>query len=73
MRTTVSVIKADVGSVVGHHRLHQEMLNYAVSKLREAEETGLLCSGYVTHCGDEIILIMTQTKGENNPEIHGLA
>jgi len=73
MKTTVSVIKADVGSVAGHHRPHQDMLNYAAEKLREAEETGLLGSGYVTHCGDDIILVMTHTKGENNPEIHGLA
>jgi len=73
MRTTVSVIKADVGSVAGHHRPHQEMLDYAAKKLREAEETGLLSSGYVTHCGDDIILVMTHNKGENNPEIHGLA
>jgi len=73
MRTTVSVIKADVGSVAGHHRPHREMLDYAAKKLREAEETGLLGSGYVTHCGDDIILVMTHNKGENNPEIHGLA
>jgi fructose 1,6-bisphosphate aldolase/phosphatase len=27
----------------------------------------------VTHCGDDIILVMTHTRGENDPEIHGLA
>jgi len=73
MRTTVSVIKADVGSVVGHHRPHREMLSYATAKLREAEETGLLGSGYVTHCGDDIILVMAHSKGLDNTEVHGLA
>ncbi|MDT7968586.1 MAG: fructose-1,6-bisphosphate aldolase/phosphatase [Candidatus Calditenuis sp.] len=73
MRVTVSVIKADVGSVAGHHRPHADMLRYAQEKLAEAEETGLIGSGYVTHCGDDIILVMTHTRGENDPEIHGLA
>jgi len=48
MRVTVSVIKADVGSVAGHHRPHADMLRYAQEKLAEAEETGLIGSGYVT-------------------------
>jgi fructose 1,6-bisphosphate aldolase/phosphatase len=73
MRTTVSVIKADVGSVAGHHKPHQEMLSYAARKLGEAETSGLIGSGYVTHCGDDIILIMIHQRGEDNPEIHGLA
>ncbi len=73
MRTTVSVIKADVGSVAGHHRPHQEMLSYAARKLSEAETSGLLGSGYATHCGDDIILVMTHLRGEDDPEIHELA
>ncbi len=73
MRTTVSVIKADVGSVAGHHRPHAKMLEYARKKLTEAEESGLIKSFYVYHVGDDIGLVMTHDKGENNPEIHGLA
>jgi fructose 1,6-bisphosphate aldolase/phosphatase len=73
MRTTVSVIKADVGSVAGHHRPHREMLSLASTRLRDAEETGLLGSGYVTHCGDDIILVMTHSRGVDNAEVHGLA
>ncbi|MEM3124105.1 MAG: fructose-1,6-bisphosphatase, partial [Nitrososphaerota archaeon] len=73
MRTTVSVIKADVGSVAGHHRPHQEMLRYAVDTLGEAVRNGVIGSGYVTHCGDDIVLVMSHSRGENNPDIHGLA
>ncbi|MEM4281148.1 MAG: fructose-1,6-bisphosphate aldolase/phosphatase [Candidatus Caldarchaeum sp.] len=73
MRTTVSVIKADVGSVAGHHRPHSRMIEAASAKLKEAEQTGLINSGYVNHCGDDIILVMSHFKGEDNPEVHGLA
>ncbi|MEM1942537.1 MAG: fructose-1,6-bisphosphate aldolase/phosphatase [Candidatus Caldarchaeum sp.] len=73
MRTTISVIKADVGSVAGHHKPHSKMLEMAAYKLREAEETGVINSGYATHCGDDIVLVMTHFRGEDNPEVHGLA
>ncbi|MEM1940632.1 MAG: fructose 1,6-bisphosphatase, partial [Candidatus Caldarchaeum sp.] len=73
MRTTVSVIKADVGSIAGHHKPHPKMMELASGKLAEAENTGLIKSGYATHCGDDIILVMSHGKGEDNPEIHGLA
>ncbi|MDW8063053.1 MAG: fructose-1,6-bisphosphate aldolase/phosphatase [Candidatus Caldarchaeum sp.] len=73
MKTTVSVIKADVGSIAGHHKPHPKMMELASSKLRNAEQTGLINTGYATHCGDDIILVMSHNRGEDNPEVHGLA
>lgn len=73
MKTTVSVIKADVGSVAGHREPHPKMLEMANEMVRQAEDQGIINSGYVTHCGDDIILVMTHRRGENNPEVHGLA
>jgi len=73
VRTTISVVKADVGSVVGHHRPHQKMIEHAREKLREAEETGLIKSFYVYSVGDDLGLVMTHHRGEENPEIHELA
>lgn len=73
VRTTLTVIKADIGSVAGHYRPHARMLDYARKKLVEAEETGLIKSSYVYHVGDDIGLVMTHHRGENNSEIHGLA
>jgi len=73
VKTTISVIKADVGSVAGHYKPHQRMLDYARKKLAEAEETGLINSFYVYHVGDDIGLVMTHSRGEDNPEIHKLA
>jgi len=72
VKTTVSVIKADVGSYPGHSRTHPKLLEVAARMLKEAEG-GLLTDSYVTHCGDDLELIMTHTRGEDDEEIHKLA
>lgn len=73
MRVTVSLIKADVGSIAGHVVVHPKLEEVARSRLQQAKETGLLIDYYVYHVGDDLQLLMTHTKGENNPEIHKLA
>lgn len=73
METTVSVIKADVGSVAGHVTPHQKQLELARNMLEEAKNEETIKSFYVTHCGDDVELIMTHHKGVDNPAIHGLA
>ena len=72
VKTTVSVIKADVGSYPGQSRTHPKLLEVAARMLKEAEG-GLLTDSYVTHCGDDLELIMTHTRGEDDEEIHKLA
>jgi fructose 1,6-bisphosphate aldolase/phosphatase len=71
-KTTLSVIKADVGSYPGHSRTHPKMLEKA-SKMLRAEEGKLLTDSFVTHCGDDLELIMTHTHGVDNEEVHRLA
>ncbi len=73
MKTTVSVIKADIGSVAGHTTVPNELLDFAKNKLKEAVETGLINSFYVTHAGDDLELIFTHSRGVDNPEIHEMA
>jgi len=73
VKTTVSIIKADVGSLAGHSTVPQPLLDIAEKSLSEAEQTGLLNSHYIFHAGDDLELLMTHFKGENNSEIHGLA
>lgn len=73
MKVTISLIKADVGSVAGHHVVHPKQIELARDILREAKETGLLIDYRVFHCGDDLQLLMTHDKGENSQEIHGLA
>ena len=71
-RTTISVIKADVGSYPGHSRTHPKLLETAAQMLR-AERGKLLTDSFATHCGDDIELVMTHTRGVNNEKIHRLA
>ncbi len=72
-KITISLIKADCGSLVGHSTVHPEQLKVAEESLKKAKESGLILDYYVFHCGDDLELLMTHRKGESNPEIHGLA
>lgn len=71
--TTVSVIKADIGSLAGHHVVHPDTLAAATKVLAEAKIKGLIEDFYVTNAGDDLELIMTHRKGVDSPEVHGLA
>jgi fructose 1,6-bisphosphate aldolase/phosphatase len=73
VKTTVSLIKADIGSVAGHSVVAQPILELARRKLKEAQQSGLINSYHVFNGGDDTELLMTHFKGENNPEIHKLA
>jgi len=72
-KTTVSLIKADVGSLAGHTVVPQPLFNVANKKLAEAKKEGIINSFYVFNAGDDLELLMTHDKGENSSEIHGLA
>jgi fructose 1,6-bisphosphate aldolase/phosphatase len=71
-KTTISVIKADVGSFPGHSRTHPKLLEKAAKMLKE-QEGKLLIDSFVTHCGDDLELIMTHTHGVDNREVHKLS
>ena len=73
VKTTLSVIKADVGSLAGHHVVHPEQLKCAEESLQKAKKSGLLHDYRVTNCGDDLELIMTHRKGEDSPQVHKLA
>ncbi len=70
---TISAIKADVGGVGGHTKPSQGMLDRARDELAAAEDDGLLIDSDVTHCGDDICLLMTHRHGNDAPEIHDFA
>lgn len=73
MKTTFSIIKADVGGFPGHSSVHQDLIEVAEKNLSEARESGLLVDFRVSHCGDDLELLMTHEKGSNNEEVHSLA
>ena len=73
VKTTVSLIKADIGSIPGHVTVPTPLLNLANNKMAEAQETGLINSYYVFHAGDDLELLMTHFRGEDSEDIHKLA
>jgi fructose 1,6-bisphosphate aldolase/phosphatase len=73
VKTTVSLIKADIGSIPGHVTVPKPLLDVAETKMAEAKETGLIKSYYVFHAGDDTELLMTHSHGENSEDIHRLA
>ena len=70
---TISVIKADIGGMVGHSSSHPDILALGQRELDTAKQSGLLIDGHASHCGDDMFLIMTHDRGEDNEQIHKLA
>ncbi|MEA3298093.1 MAG: fructose 1,6-bisphosphatase, partial [Chloroflexota bacterium] len=73
MDITLSLIKADVGGYVGHSSCHPDLLDKAKESMEHAKQQGLLIDHHVTACGDDLQLIMTHQKGQDNEQIHKLA
>src|SRR3972149_5477589 len=73
MKTTISVIKADTGSVGGHNRPSNAMLAKAEERLKQAIRKRLVIDGKVTFTGDDIALLMTHIRGVDNSDIHKFA
>jgi fructose 1,6-bisphosphate aldolase/phosphatase len=72
MKTTLSIIKADVGSIGGHiqpsKRLLEEVKNHVTSRGK-----GLVTDSYISHTGDDIAILMAHSRGKGNEQIHQLA
>ena len=73
VKTTVSLIKADIGSVAGHSVVAKPLIDIANKMMKKAQNSGIINSFFVFNAGDDLELLMTHYKGENNPEIHKLA
>ena len=72
-KTTLSVIKADVGGYVGHSSIHPRLMEEAEKRLTRAREKGPLIDFRVMRCGDDLELIMTHNLGTENEDIHKFA
>ena len=70
MRTTLSVIKADIGSIAGHVAPSKAVMD-TVKKV--VKESNIIISHYVFSTGDDIAILMAHDRGKNNEEVHQLA
>ncbi len=72
-KTTISLIKCDVGSLAGHHIVPQPLFRIAQKNLEAAKTSGLINSCFVFNAGDDLELLMVHEQGEHNHLIHELA
>src|SRR5579871_2103066 len=72
MKLTLSVIKADIGSIAGHVAPSKHLRQTVEAYIRE-RAPGLLLDYNVSHTGDDIAILMTHTRGEGDERIHKLA
>lgn len=72
MKLTLSVIKADIGSVGGHIRPSKALLE-CVRHQVEGHKGRLLIDCHVSATGDDIALLMTHQNGVGSEEVHKMA
>lgn len=72
MQTTLSVIKADVGSIGGHVTPSRHLLQTVRDRITQ-EVGGLLADAFVGFTGDDIAILMTHTRPVGDAEVHRLA
>jgi fructose 1,6-bisphosphate aldolase/phosphatase len=72
MKTTLSVIKADVGSIGGHITPSKRLKETLEAFVREKGKK-LLRDTYVSTTGDDVAILMAHEHGVNNSKVHELA
>ena len=73
MDLTISVLKADVGSIGGHTKPSDRMMSAVNAAAARAVSSGLLIDAYVGHTGDDICITTTHTRGDNDVAVHQFA
>lgn len=69
---TLSVIKADIGSIGGHIAPSERLLGTVAEHVAE-HGRDLLIDHRISHTGDDIAILMTHRRGVGDEEIHQLA
>lgn len=72
MTTTLSIIKADVGSIGGHVAPSKELMD-TVSRTVARGLDGLVSDYYLASTGDDIAILLVHGRGVGDPEVHRLA
>jgi fructose 1,6-bisphosphate aldolase/phosphatase len=72
MKTTISVIKADIGSIGGHLRPSRRMLDAVRLELASGARE-LLLDHHISTTGDDVAILMTHNHGVGDTRVHELA
>ena len=71
MKITLSIIKADVGSIGGHIKPSETMIR-RVKEFIASEGKGMLIDSFICHTGDDISILSSHTHGVDNSKVHKL-
>jgi fructose 1,6-bisphosphate aldolase/phosphatase len=72
MKTTLSIIKADIGSIGGHIRPSEKLVQTVKNYVGEKGK-GLIADFFVSHTGDDIAILFSHALGKGNEKVHELA
>ncbi len=72
MKITLSIIKADIGSLGGHIKPSARLLK-SVEDYLAKENKGLFVDSFVCHTGDDIAILFSHKNGVGNDKIHKFA
>ena len=72
MKLTLSVIKADVGSIGGHIAPSKRLLEAVRTHVHD-KGAGLVIDFDVSHTGDDIAILMTHGRGVGDAKVHEMA
>lgn len=72
MKTTLSVIKADIGSLAGHVKPSQKLLQTVISDVQKRGK-GIISDFQVFHTGDDVAILMAHARGKLDTKVHKLA
>ncbi len=72
VKTTISVLKADIGSIGGHITPSRSLIAAVRDRFIE-DGRSILADVYVSATGDDIALLCTHTRGAGDETIHRLA
>ena len=70
-KITLSIIKADIGSIGGHIKPSQKVLETVENHIKEKGKK-LIIDYYIGYTGDDISILTTHEKGAGNKDIHKL-
>jgi fructose 1,6-bisphosphate aldolase/phosphatase len=72
MKTTLSIIKADIGSIGGHIMPSKKLIKRVIEFV-ESEGKDLVNDFFVSHTGDDVAILFAHTNGVGYETLHKLA
>jgi fructose 1,6-bisphosphate aldolase/phosphatase len=72
MKTTLSIIKADIGSIGGHIRPSEKLIA-EVRSFVTGKAKGMVSDFFISHTGDDIAILFSHSLGKGSEKIHKLA